>query len=1039
MKPIKLKFQAFGPFVEEQGIDFSEIANDGLFLITGPTGAGKTSIFDAISFALYGKGSMEERERTNIRSDFADENIETYVQFEFYLKDKRIEIYRTPSYEKVGKDGKKNTKNPYARMIMFQDDKLIIEESGSDKVTKKVEELLNLNYQQFRQIVMLPQGEFRRFILANSNEREEIFKRIFDISIYEKFEEKIDAMYKEIKRKLEDNKKEVEIIAKGILIDTEEFQEFVNNSDLSPKKIIQHINQEVEQIHKSLETINIQKNENQSILKNLEEKLQKIKSNNELIDKREAIKKELQELSKQKETMVQKEELLRKLDKVEKIIPYEENWINLSKDLKEKKILLEKLNIELLEREEKQGTIDETFNKLEEDYQKISLRNKEIEELNEKLESLKNYEQLDQEFQKLSKQLGEKNKELSKIESEISQNKKVFEENEHYITAIEDINIEILERNLKDIVKYENSCNDLINEYLNFTDIVKRYREIQKEKNDIEQLINRLRDELDRKTHEIILTQAYRLAETLEEGKPCPVCGSIIHPDPAKSEGQIVTEKEIEDLNKKIERAEEKRNEIVNKYETIKGENDGTESRVMTNYKRICEELAIEQKEPTEMKSHIEKIIKTLQEKLKVQQKEYDEKKDIVNKIKSLKEENKKIKLSLDILQKKKEVLQQEIDELKSKILQINMKKKTVAEHLEGKTLKDINCEIEEINQFITNTSSKYEEIRKAKEANLQEIHSLKGKIATITGDINQLSSKVKESEEKLNKMIRDMELVNYENYKSLKDKLYLKDQLEEEIEIYNLELQKKKNLLEEYERSVKNIGKIDELPLVEEINEMKEKNEILIRNETSLENKKVSLKTTKLEMEKLQKEAQQIEKDYNMIVNLRNVSKGDNDSKVSLTKYVLTYYFEEIIMHANERLMKLTNNRYVMRRSTEVLDARRKEGLEIMVLDHNTGKERHIKSLSGGESFEAALALALGLADVVQSHSGGISLDTIFIDEGFGSLDPNSLDRAIEVLLELNDSGRAVGIISHVEELKERIFDKIEVIPTAEGSFIKY
>jgi len=1039
MKPIKLKFQAFGPFVEEQGIDFSEIANDGLFLITGPTGAGKTSIFDAISFALYGKGSMEERERTNIRSDFADENIETYVQFEFYLKDKRIEIYRTPSYEKVGKDGKKNTKNPYARMIMFQDDKLIIEESGSDKVTKKVEELLNLNYQQFRQIVMLPQGEFRRFILANSNEREEIFKRIFDISLYEKFEEKIDAMYKEIKRKLEDNKKEVEIIAKGILIDTEEFQEFVNNSDLSPKKIIQHINQEVEQIHKSLETINIQKNENQSILKNLEEKLQKIKSNNELIDKREAIKKELQELSKQKETMVQKEELLRKLDNVEKIIPYEENWINLSKDLKEKKILLEKLNIELLEREEKQGTIDETFNKLEEDYQKISLRNKEIEELNEKLESLKNYEQLDQEFQKLSKQLGEKNKELSKIESEISQNKKVFEENEHYITANEDINIEILERNLKDIVKYENSCNDLINEYLNFTDIVKRYREIQKEKNDIEQLINRLRDELDRKTHEIILTQAYRLAETLEEGKPCPVCGSIIHPDPAKSEGQIVTEKEIEDLNKKIERAEEKRNEIVNKYETIKGENDGTESRVMTNYERICEELAIEQKEPTEMKSHIEKIIKTLQEKLKVQKKEYDEKKDIVNKIKSLKEENKKIKLSLDILQKKKEVLQQEIDELKSKILQINMKKKTVAEHLEGKTLKDINREIEEINQFITNTSSKYEEIRKAKEANLQEIHSLKGKIATITGDINQLSSKVKESEEKLNKMIRDMELVNYENYKSLKDKLYLKDQLEEEIEIYNLELQKKKNLLEEYERSVKNIGKIDELPLVEEINEMKEKNEILIRNETSLENKKVSLKTTKLEMEKLQKEAQQIEKDYNMIVNLRNVSKGDNDSKVSLTKYVLTYYFEEIIMHANERLMKLTNNRYVMRRSTEVLDARRKEGLEIMVLDHNTGKERHIKSLSGGESFEAALALALGLADVVQSHSGGISLDTIFIDEGFGSLDPNSLDRAIEVLLELNDSGRTVGIISHVEELKERINDKIEVIPTSEGSIIKY
>lgn len=212
-----------------------------------------------------------------------------------------------------------------------------------------------------------------------------------------------------------------------------------------------------------------------------------------------------------------------------------------------------------------------------------------------------------------------------------------------------------------------------------------------------------------------------------------------------------------------------------------------------------------------------------------------------------------------------------------------------------------------------------------------------------------------------------------------------------------------------------------------------------MIRNETSLENKKTALKTTKLEMENLQKEIQKIEKEYNVILNLRNVSKGDNDSKVSLTKYVLTYYFEKIIIHANQRLMKLTNNRYEMRRATEVLDRRKNEGLEIKVLDYNTGKERHIKSLSGGESFEAALALALGLADVVQNYSGGISLDTIFIDEGFGSLDPNSLDSAIEVLLELNDSGRMVGIISHVEELKERINDKIEVIPTSEGSVIKY
>jgi len=1039
MKPIKLRFQAFGPFVEEQEIDFSRLDNNGIFLITGPTGAGKTSIFDAICFALYGKGSMEERKETNIRSDFVDGDTKTYVQFEFLLKDKRIEIYRSPSYDKSSNDRKKSTRQGPQAWIKIYQGESIVEESGNDKVTKKVEECLNLNYQQFRQIVMLPQGEFRRFILADSNEREVIFKKIFDISIYEKFEEKIDAMYKEIKQSLENNKNEVKIIAKGIPIESEEFQSIIRNESVNPTEVIKYINQEIEQINELVEEIKIQKTENQDILKNLEEQLRKVKRDNELIEKKEVIQKELNELLKQSEIVKQKEEFLKKLDKVEKIIPYEEKWINVSKDLEDKQSQLEKMKEELSKKEKVQEKIEKQFHQLEEDYQKISLRNKEIEELNEKLESLKNYEQLDQEFQKLSKQLGKKNEELSKIEDEIFQNKETFENNEQYINANEDINIEILERNLNDIANSIKSCNDLINEYLKFTDIAKRYRKIQKAKNEIEQLIKSLRDELDRKTHEIIINQAYRLAETLEEGKPCPVCGSIVHPAPAKSEGKIVTEKEIEDLNKKIERAEKERNEIVDKYDNIKKDYDATESRVMTDYKRICEELRLEQKEQAEIKSHIENIIKNLQEKLKIQQKEYREKKDIVNKIKSLKENNKKIKESLDILQEKKEVLKKEINELELNKWQINTKKETIIEHLEGKTLKDIERDIEEKNRFVKNTSLNYEKIKSDNESNLKEINSLKGKISNITDDITQLTHKVNQSEEMLNKMIRDMELVNYENYKSLKDELYLKDQLKEEIEMYNLELQKKKNLFEEYERSAKNIERIDESPLVKEINEMKEKNERLIRNETSLENKKTSLKTTKLEMEKLQKEIQKIEKEYNVILNLKNVSKGDNDSKVSLTKYVLTYYFEKIIIHANQRLMKLTNNRYEMRRATEVLDRRKNEGLEIMVLDYNTGKERHIKSLSGGESFEAALALALGLADVVQNYSGGISLDTIFIDEGFGSLDPNSLDSAIEVLLELNDSGRMVGIISHVEELKERINDKIEVIPTSEGSIIKY
>ena len=265
--------------------------NNGIFLITGPTGAGKTSIFDAICFALYGKGSMEERKETNIRSDFVDGDTKTYVQFEFLLKDKRIEIYRSPGYDKSSKDRKKSTRQGPQAWIKIYQGESIVEESGNDKVTKKVEECLNLNYQQFRQIVMLPQGEFRRFILADSNEREVIFKKIFDISIYEKFEEKVDAMYKEIKQSLENSKNKVKIIAKGIPIESEEFQSIIRNESVNPTEVIKYINQEIEQINELIEEIKIQKIENQDILKNLEEQLRKVKSDNELIEKKKLFKK----------------------------------------------------------------------------------------------------------------------------------------------------------------------------------------------------------------------------------------------------------------------------------------------------------------------------------------------------------------------------------------------------------------------------------------------------------------------------------------------------------------------------------------------------------------------------------------------------------------------------------------------------------------------------------------------------------------------------------------------------------------------------
>jgi len=253
MKPLKLKFQAFGPFLEEQEIDFENLKNDRLFLVTGPTGAGKTTIFDAICFALYGSGSMEERGNGNSRSDFADENTDTFVEFEFMLKDKKIKINRTPTYMRAKKRGDGLTEQKTTADIkIYKNEELIRGESGADKVKEIVEQYLNLNYDQFRQIMMIPQGEFRNFILAGSDERAKIFKKIFDISIYEKFEDKIAEKYSELEKILKDFKLTTKTIAEKVSIDSEKYQELINYEYINTEELISQKSKEVEKKYQKL-------------------------------------------------------------------------------------------------------------------------------------------------------------------------------------------------------------------------------------------------------------------------------------------------------------------------------------------------------------------------------------------------------------------------------------------------------------------------------------------------------------------------------------------------------------------------------------------------------------------------------------------------------------------------------------------------------------------------------------------------------------------------------------------------------------------
>jgi exonuclease SbcC len=1039
MKPIKLKFQAFGPFLEEQEIDFNKLRNDTLFLITGPTGAGKTTIFDAICYALYGNGSMDERGDAIARSHFADENTDTYVEFEFQFKDKRIEVSRTPSYDRSKKDGEGTTKqNSQASIKIYQNGQLILHETGVKKVNSKVEEYLGLNYEQFKQIVMIPQGEFRKFITANSNERAEIFKKIFDISIYERFEQKIDEIFKNIEKGLKDRQQKVRNILETINLESEEYDQLLKEENIDPESLIDQLTKEIKKRETSKEETDKQKSQKQDKLQKLNTDLENIKKANELIEKKETLKKEIIELQQNSEYIQEREELLIRLKKAKEILPYEERYVEYLKELNDKKNQLKDQQDILDKSMEEKQRIDEKLPEIEKQYQKISAVEKEIEDLNQKLDKYVEYKNLIKEYNTKKKLLDEKVKESQEKDKELSETQGKLEQNEKYISENEDINVEILKNEINTNEKLLSAANELSKNYEELALLHKDYKKVKKQKEEIEIEIQNLREEQNKKTTDFIKSQAYHLATTLKEGEPCPVCGSLVHPSPAKSSGKLITEKELEEINKNLEKKEKEKTKILRNYEDVSNKYSQEVSLFKSEYKRICEELQIPQ-ESEYIYTHIQNLIKILEDRLNQQKQEYGQKIKIYNKVKSLKNDNKKIKEEIKELEEQRENLRKIIDESRSKIIELETKITNLKEQLENKTENEIKSEIQEKRKFIHNIKTTYEQKREEANRISDIINSSKGTIKTLTEDITKLDDQVKNAEQKFDQMVEKTGFKNQQEYQRIKEQINLIESLEDEVQKYKEELKNKQTLLIDLEESTKNLKKIDETPIANEIDQLQKEIEELIKNETNLEYEIKHLKGTKTNLETVIKEIEKQEKEYSTIKNLRDVSKGDNNTRISLSKYVLAYYFEEILAQANLRLNKLTDGRYQLHRSSKVLDARKSEGLEIMVFDIYTGKEREIKTLSGGESFKAALALALGLADVVQSEAGGISLDTIFIDEGFGSLDTNSLDSAIEVLTELNSSGRMVGIISHVSELKERIKSKIEVIPGKTGSYIKF
>lgn len=1042
MKPLKLTLSAFANYADKQEIDFTKLNGRNIFLVTGKTGAGKTTIFDAVSYALYGSPSGDFRDVASLRSDYADGSVKTYVELEFELRGKIYKIIRNPEQMLNKKKGDGLKKELAAVELYLPDGEKPL--TRIKDVDERIKEILGVDKDQFRQIVMLPQGEFLKLLKASSGDREKIFRRIFGTESFNKIQDKLTSKAKLLASELKGTKTERDVYVTQIKAEENSLlSSLIENEDVDINRVLDSLEVFIDSDKKEVTKM---KEEQESLKKNIKE----------LDEKKRRFELDKKSILEFEENDIKLKEYLAKMNQVKEF----EKKLESGRKAQRVKVVEDKLNNskkDMFQREEdlknytlKEVGLKDSLVKAKELLEQEKLNKTKIESLNIKIEELKKQEQIVSEYdiklkavQNLERELQILDKEINRVKTLLTKSEKDKEELEAYIEKFRDAKakMEKLIYEGKEARANADKLKNLFNHYENV-----RYKKMDHDKKAEEfKLIDKSYKDAKRIYEEaddlFRSGQAGILAQMLTDGESCPVCGSTEHPNKAKMQDNVPTEDELEKLKVKFDAQSKKRDEGFTELKLLNNEIEKFyENTIYPSAKEILDILSEDFFELNETKQRI--LVQ-----------------DNGIKISSLVEQKRNEYKEIEAEVKLLEVKQKELELVKQSIKELTVSNERVLEN----KLK-LSSEISAAKESLSNIEKQVPEnlrdkniIVKEKNSNIELLEKLKKSLDDAEKnyfDLNEkysASSKAKQiSEEELSKVKElvdnlDKEFINslnlegfisVDNYRtalSVDNLELIENRIKsyyENLKAYEVLLEKSKERLEEVE--VKDKEKLDS-----EISILKDKILDLELNDKNfadeinkLLNRATHNKDCRDKIKEVTAKIKDKEDIYKDVAHLSSVANGDkgNDKKVSFESYILTSYFDEIILMANQRLDKMTNGRFHLKRKESEGKGNGRKGLELEVFDNNTGSIRGINSLSGGESFKAALSLALGLADVIQSYAGGISIDTMFVDEGFGTLDPESLDNAIECLLNLQKGGRLVGIISHVTELKERVDARLEV-----------
>lgn len=865
--PIELELEAFGPYAECTQISFEQFEENGLFLICGDTGSGKTTIFDAIAFALYDTASGETRKMETLHSDYVETKKSSRVRLLFSHKGKRYQVIRSFN-------GKRKNE-----AVLEEAEKEVL--TGRKAVNERLKEILGLDYQQFKQISMIAQGEFLNLLLAKSEVRSEIFRKVFDTGFYKRLAEVLKSKAGTLREEKKLRKERECQLLSGL---GEEFEKKFGEKDKDwqiPAEVETALEEKIdllrEEEKRQKEAERKEETNKEEILKAWEQ----IKNINRDLQQLEQLWEILKKERERKQEFAQKE---KELEQIKKSVLYVKPILV---KYEEKKAALEKENIR---------------------YQEICERQKEQKQNTGRLKK----------EQKEAEQNERKNEKIQCLETECLE----LKEKEKKLTALCKLQKqkEALQEQLKAEIK---EAKQAVLEY-----------ETEKEK--------------------FFCAQAGILAQSLKEGIPCPVCGSVSHPHPAVVLEEVLSQEELKEKEQDKKRLEEKRQKTLQDFLQLEKEVEKSTKEVSVNPDFFWKEVHAKLEQTGQKRNQKEIKIRELKQNVKreVRDSETIQKEWIEN-----------LEKGAGIL-KEKEICKEQIEALKAekKACQIKLRAAVKEQNFKSEKEARLFCEKQEKLLILEQETADYK----------KTLHKLLGQIKILE---ETLLGKKKQSEEEKQKKF---------------------EQTEQNLEKIRLELREIYKRISFYEKILE-------------------------------------------QLKKLWEESEKTRKERLALLSLSDTASGmlAGKPKVSFERYVQSAYFKQIVVEANQRLEQMTNGRYELLVEETGTNKKSQSGLDLQVYDYHTGKVRSVRSLSGGESFQAALSLALGVSGVISQFAGGIRIETLFIDEGFGSLDEQSLELAVKTLRELSSQGCMIGIISHVKELKEQIFYKIEVKKGQKGSQI--